>query len=306
MAKKEDLIAQVAKFAQVFSAEGFNLLAALSYRSEEFIGDLALVLDAASRGEKHVVLPEQPESFTSRKGTAIVVRIDPSGKIIEREYLPVFSGVVYKASGSPKGEKIILEKVEFAKPEREVVLFSDRDKSQQIQAAGLVGNVKTRARYQRQPDETYEFKEARMDFGRLSGSISHNPYDNDELIIHPEKPAQYRFNGEPKQPLEIPTDGSIAGEVKSFPFRHSISVLRMDVAQGFLVDVCQADEHEKELRKYDRDHHFKFAVHRLAALPIIPESGTVMIDRGDVQIAALDDIVVALFALVPREIPISQ
>lgn len=123
---KAELIAEVVGLDSAFFAEGSEQLNRLKWWSEEAIDDLALILRAAKKGENHVVLPQRPESLSlSRRDTATVVRIDPSGRMAENGKFPLeFAGTKYKASGKPEAGKIVLERVKSSDPEREIVVAS--------------------------------------------------------------------------------------------------------------------------------------------------------------------------------------
>ncbi|MBI5356738.1 hypothetical protein HZB78_03945 [Candidatus Collierbacteria bacterium] len=304
---KAELIKQIIGFDQFFFANGLGNDTRLKQMPDYILKDLALILQAASEKKDTAILPPRPQSPFDREKTTVIARIDHKGKMIQNLWgSPVFDGIIYQASGIAIREKIGIEQVEFFPSRLRSTLCQAGDKPLKIKSEASVKNYITTAEYSRDPAGELIFTEATVDFKRLSGSISHNSYINDKLLIPADGPASYRFNGNWKKAVEIPADGSKAVEIKPFPFQHQLSVNRTTDGNQILINITDAKKHSQPvLKSFDGETALSFSVLCSSAKPETPASETIQIDLPTIaekKISHLDDIVMALLTLSPAEI----
>ncbi len=305
---REKLIAEITGFDTEFFAVGLGNDTRLKQMPDYSLNDLALILQAATECKEAVILSPHPQSSFDRKDSSVIVRIDKTGKMVQNEWgSPRFGGVVYRASGTAIDGKIELGHVEFYPSGQESTLSLKDGKPLQIQSTTKINHYETTASYFRNPKNgELEFDNAMINFKRLSGSVSHEAFDDDELTISAVSPATYRFNGNWKKDAIIPADGSELFEVKPLPFQHKLAVKRITAENQVRIDISLAKNHEEGmLKKFDDKTTFSFSVLALSSKPKTPDSGTILIDLASIeagQVSDLDDIATALLALAPAEI----
>ena len=297
------MIAEITGFDTEFFAVGLGNDTRLKQMPDYSLNDLALILQAATECKEAVILPPHPQSPSS----LVIVRIDQTGKMIQNKWgSPEFDGVVYRASGTAIDGKIELGHVEFYPSGQESTLSLRDGKPLQIQSRTRISCYETTASYFRNSNCELEFDNAMINFKRLSGSVSHEAFDDDELTISAVSPATYRFNGNWKKDAIIPADGSELFEVKPLPFQHKLAVKRITAENQVRIDISLAKNHEEGmLKKFDDKTTFSFSVLALSSKPKTPDSGTILIDLASIeagQVSDLDDIATALLALAPAEI----
>jgi hypothetical protein len=304
---KQELIAQITGFDTEFFAKGLGNDIRLKQMPDYALSDLALILQAAAEGKDAAILPPHPQSSFDRKDSSVIVRIDPNGKLTQNKWgSPEFSRIVYKAKGKRENETMRLNQMEHFPNRLLSTLYQPDDKPLRISSEAWVSDYKTTAGYIRDTDGLLKFDKATVDFLRLSGSVSHDAYNNDELCVPAKGPATYRFNGDWQKAKEIPADGSGAIEVKTFPFQHQLSVKRTTGKNQVRIDVTDTKKHsETVLKRFDGETTFSFSVLRSSTKPATPASGTIQIDLSTIEagkISDLDDMALALLALSPAEI----
>lgn len=304
---RAELIDKITGFDREFFAKGLGNETKLQNMPDYALSDLALILQASKDHKETALLPPHPKSTFNRKDSSVIVRIDPEGRMIQNEWGSLeFSGTVYRASGIVSDGKIGLEQVDFCSSRQKSRLSSAIGKPLQIESKALTNYYETIASYVRNPNGVLEFDNALINFKRLSGSMSHEAFDNDELLIPAEGSANFRFNGNWKKETELPADGSKSIEVKPFPFQNHLSVKRMTEGAQIRIDVTQSRKHsEQALKRFDGETTFSFSVLALSSKPETPDSGTIQINLSSVeagQVTTLDDVTMALLALAPAEI----
>lgn len=304
---RPDLIDKITGFDTEFFAVGLGNDTRLKQMPDYSLNDLALILQAATECKEAVILSPHPQSSFDRKDSSVIVRIDKAGKMILNEWGSLeFNGIIYKASGTATDEKMRLRRVEFYPSRQKSTLSLSDEKPLAIQSQTRISDYETTASYSRKPNGELKFDSALINFKRLSGSVSHEAFDNDELLIPAEGPANFRFNGNWKKEAEIPADGSGWIEVKPFPFQNHLSVKRITGETQIRIDVTQSRKHsEQALKRFDGETTFSFSVLALSSKPETPDSGTIQINLSSVeagQVTTLDDVTMALLALAPAEI----
>lgn len=304
---RPDLIDKITGFDREFFAVGLGNDTRLKQMPDYSLNDLALILQAATECKEAVILSPHPQSSFDRKYSSVIVRIDKAGRMILNKWGSLeFNGIIYKASGTATDEKMRLRRVEFYPSRQKSTLSLSEEKPLAIQSQTRISDYETTASYVRDPDGKLKFDNALVNFKRLSGSVSHEAFDDDELLIPAVGPATYRFNGNWKKKAEIPTDESESIEVKPFPFQNHLSVKRMTEGAQIKIDVTQSKKHsEQALKRFDIETTFSFSVLALSSKPETPDSGTIQIDLPSIETkgtSGLDDLAMALLALAPAEI----
>jgi hypothetical protein len=304
---KQELIDKITRFDPEFFAQGLGIAERLETMPDFVLQDLSMILKAAQEGKNTAILPPHPQSSFDRKETTVIVRIDPKGKMAQSPWgSPVFDGVAFQASGIAADGKLGLKRVEFFPDRLWATIHQSDDKPLRIKSEARINSYTATAEYARDPVGGVVFSEAAIGLRRLSGSVSHDAHSNDELRVPADGPAVYRFNGNWRQAVEIPADGSGAVEIKPFPYQHQLSVKRTTGEHQVRIDITDAKKHsEIVLQRLDSETRFSFSVLSRSLRPETPESGTIQIDLSDIEageVSLLDDTAIALLSLAPAVI----